>query len=112
MFIEIGNNVVDINEICAVTKVDVINLLRSIKYEFQIIFKSGAVVTISNIDKLTLEQIHNELVVTLKKRGGKMSKYTAIIFKDFEGETRYCNCETVGRRFGGYLNYFNCGILL
>ena len=69
MFIEIGNNVVDTNEICAVTKVDVINLLRSIKYEFQIIFKSGAVVTISNIDKLTLEQIHNELVVTLKKGG-------------------------------------------
>lgn len=39
-----------------------------------------------------------------------MSKYTTITIVDFYGETHNCNCETVGRSFGGYLNYFNCGI--
>ncbi len=69
MFVVIEEAIVDIDEICAVTGVNAVNLIRSIGYEFKILFKNGQHINISNNDKFALKRIHNELVAKLEQEG-------------------------------------------
>lgn len=69
MFVVIEEAIVNIDEICAVTSVNAVNLIRSIGYEFKILFKNGQHINISNNNKFGLKQMHNELAAKLEQEG-------------------------------------------